>query len=69
MVEAPMLQFSSRAEAQEALERLRMGYIAGEVNREDYYNQKSAIERALGTFAVGTQPGEGPPRTLSISTE
>jgi hypothetical protein len=67
--EAPTPQFASKAEAQEALERLRMGYIAGELSREDYYLQKSSIERAIATFTTSVQPGEGPPRTLSISNE
>lgn len=39
-------QFNSKAEADEALERLRMRYIAGELTREDYYNEKTLIERA-----------------------
>lgn len=46
-VDAPLkLHFSSKDEAQEALERLRMRYIAGELTREDYYNEKTLIERA-----------------------
>ncbi len=65
---APIPIFASKDEAQEALERLRMSYIAGELNREDYYNQKTSIERALE--GLGSRPAmDGPPRTLSISTE
>jgi hypothetical protein len=67
--ELPAPVFGSRQEAQEALERLRMSYIAGEVNREDYYNQKASLERALAGLAGGLPSAEGPPRTLSISTE
>ena len=65
--EMPPPRFASQQEAQDALERLRMSYIAGEINREDYYNQKTSIERALG--ALGSAENDGPPRTLSISTE
>lgn len=52
--DSPMqLHFSSKDEAVEALERLRMRYIAGELTREDYYNEKTLIERASAT--LGTQ--------------
>jgi hypothetical protein len=70
--EPPAVEFANQAEAQEALERLRMSYIAGEVNREDYYNLKSSIERALVTLNGSSghgRPSDGPPRTLSISSE
>jgi hypothetical protein len=66
---APLPRFSSRSEAREALERLRMSYVAGELNREDYHNQKASIERALSALAEAPVAGEGPPRTLSISSE
>ena len=46
-------QFSSKAEADEALERLRMRYIAGELSREDYYNEKTLIERASASLSGG----------------
>ena len=67
----PDLLFASREEAQEALERLRMAYIAGDVSREDYYNQKTHIESALATLQGpgGGPASQGPPRTLSISSE
>lgn len=65
--ESPIPEFASKQDAQDALERLRMSYIAGEVNREDYYNQKTSIERAMSR--LGNAENEGPPRTLSISTE
>lgn len=44
------ISFSSREEADEALERLRMRYIAGELTREDYYNEKTVIERASASL-------------------
>lgn len=40
------LTFASKDDAEDALERLRMRYIAGELTREDYYNEKTLIERA-----------------------
>ena len=43
----PEIGFADRQEAEEALERLRMRYIAGELTREDYYNEKTLIERAF----------------------
>lgn len=67
--EASPSLFADQDEAREALERLRMSYIAGEVNREDYYNQKSSIEKALAALKAGDSGGDGIPRTLSISTE
>ena len=50
---APEFHFSSKAEADEALERLRMRYIAGELTREDYYNEKTLIERASAALPGG----------------
>ena len=44
------IHFDSKEEAEEALERLRMRYIAGELTREDYYNEKTVIERAAASI-------------------
>lgn len=66
---ASALSFGSKAEALEALERLRMSYIAGEVNREDYYNQKGLIEKAMTVLGNDPSTGEDPPRFLSISPD
>lgn len=44
------IYFNSKEEADEALERLRMRYIAGELTREDYYNEKTVIERAAAAI-------------------
>lgn len=49
--DALKLHFSSKDEALEALERLRMRYIAGELTREDYYNEKTLIERASAALS------------------
>jgi hypothetical protein len=43
------ISFDSKEQAEEALERLRMRYIAGELTREDYYNEKTLIERAAAS--------------------
>lgn len=59
------VHFASKTEAREALERLRMTYIAGDLTREDYHNAKAAIERAISSLP----DGDGPPRTISISSE
>jgi len=48
---APSFEFSDKNEAKEALERLRMRYIAGELTREDYYNEKTLIERAMAALS------------------
>ena len=40
----------SEEEAQVALERLRMRYIAGELTREAYYTEKTAIEAAVSAM-------------------
>ncbi len=61
----PLAQFTSKEEARDALERLRMTYIAGDLTREDYHNAKASIERALSSLPES----EGPPRTLSLSSE
>ena len=61
----PVAQFANKEEARDALERLRMTYIAGDLTREDYHNAKASIERALSTLPEN----EGPPRTLSLSSE
>lgn len=58
-------EFASKSEAQFALERLRMSYIAGDLSREDYHSAKTAIEQAISTLPES----EGPPRTLSLSNE
>ena len=47
---ATPVSFNSKEEADEALERLRMRYIAGELTREDYYNEKTVIERAAASI-------------------
>jgi hypothetical protein len=44
------ISFNSKEEADDALERLRMRYIAGELTREDYYNEKTVIERAISSM-------------------
>ena len=61
----PIMSFENRQDAREALERLRMSYIAGDLTREDYHNAKGSIERALSTLPES----DGPPRTISISNE
>jgi hypothetical protein len=48
--EPSSFSFASQTEAEEALERLRMRYIAGELTREDYYNEKTLIERASNSL-------------------
>lgn len=70
------LRFASKDEAQSALERLRMSYIAGELRREDYFNEKASIERELVMLDDKAEPpdrasdsGEKTFRTLSISSE
>lgn len=62
--------FSTQEEVEGALERLRMRYIAGELTREDYYNEKSIIEKAASRLPQSTQP-QTPvfPRTLDFTTE
>ncbi|MFA7480875.1 MAG: hypothetical protein WC314_10250 [Vulcanimicrobiota bacterium] len=42
--------FGSKEEAEDALEKLRMRYIAGELTREDYYNEKTVIEKAAASI-------------------
>ena len=64
------VHFQSREEADEALERLRMRYIAGELNREDYYNEKTIIERASsGLPKTGAANPSQVPRTLDFAGE
>lgn len=66
----PMLEFHSQEEAEEALERLRMRYIAGELTREDYYNEKTLIERsANGLPKTGASARGALPRTIDFSGE
>ena len=75
-VEAPSnndgdaVKFSTLGDAQEALERLRMRYIAGELTREDYYNEKTLIERASSGLPSGGEVSSRPsPRTLDFVGE
>lgn len=62
-------QFASKQEADEALERLRMRYIAGELTREDYYNEKTLIERALSSLPASVAPAGDTPRTIDFAGE
>lgn len=69
-------RFSSKLEADDALEQLRMSYIAGEVAREDYHNERTSIEAELELLedlpaADGANKAEGEPplRTLNILGE
>lgn len=65
--------FESSQEAREALDRLRLSYVAGELTREAYFQQKSALERAVAGFSEETRRPEGPgsalPPKLSLSVD
>ncbi len=71
--QAPVPVFESSEEAREALDRLRMSYVAGELTREAYFQQKAALERALAGFSGESPQAEGRdvilPSRLSLSVE
>ena len=63
---APLPNFSSSAEVDGELERLRMTYIAGEISREIYYSRRAELEGLRRNLAGSTPSGPAGPKRLDL---
>lgn len=68
---APAHNFESRAEAKAALEKLQMRYVAGELGRDEYHNEKAFFEGVLASLPEEEPDSDpdAPPRILSLSLD
>jgi hypothetical protein len=66
---APLAHFSSSAEVDAELERLRMTYIAGEISREVYYSRRAELEGLRRSLAGSTPSGPAGPKRLDLDLD
>jgi hypothetical protein len=62
-------EFSSMAEVDAELERLRMIYIAGETSRDAYYSRRSELENLRRSFTSGKEKPGASPRRLDLDLD